>query len=112
MSDIKINTGEVRAIADRLDSKKEEIISVYRSRLLPLLKSTEECLKVSSLSYDEVFNSFDSVFNTLDHRMTELTSILKNKIIPEYENSASAISSAFNNTFAEEMRSILSQMRK
>jgi len=112
MSDIKINTSEVRAIADRLDSKKEEMLNVYKSRLIPLLKSSEECLKVSNLSYDEVINSFDSVFNSLDQRMSELTNVLKNKIIPEYENAANAISNSFNNTFAEEMRSILSTMTK
>ena len=112
MSDIKINTNEVRAIANRLDSKKEEMLNVYKSRLVPLLKSSEECLKVSNLSYDEIINSFDNVFNSLDQRMTDLTSVLKNRIIPEYENAANAISNSFNNSFAEEMRSILSQMRK
>ncbi len=112
MSDIKINTSEVRTIANRLDSKKEEMMNTYKNRLVPLLKSSEECLKVSSLSYDEVISSFDSVFNTLNQRMTELTDILKNKIIPEYENSANVISQSFNNNFAEEMRSILSSMTK
>ena len=112
MSDIKINTSEVRAIADRLDSKKEQIMNVYKNKLIPLIESSEDCLKVSSLSYDEVINSFNSVFNSLDQRMNELTSVLKNKIIPEYENAAGVIRNSFNNTFADEMRSILSSMTK
>ncbi len=112
MSDIKINTSEVRAIADRLDSKKEQIMNVYKNKLIPLIESSEDCLKVSSLSYDEVINSFNSVFNSLDQRMNELTNVLKNKIIPEYENAAGAIRNSFNNTFADEMRSILSNMTK
>ena len=112
MSDIKINTSEVRAIADRLDSKKEQILNVYKNRLIPLIQSSEDCLKVSNLSYDEVIDSFNSVFNALDQRMNELTNVLRNKIIPEYENAASAIRNSFNNNFADEMRSILSNMKK
>jgi uncharacterized protein YukE len=110
--DININTAEVRAIANSLSSKKEELNNIYRSRLAPLLRSIDEYLRVSGLSYDEVVSSFDNVFNSLDQRMGDLSGILINKIIPEYENAAAAINNSFNNTFANEMRTVLATMKK
>ena len=84
--------------------------NTYASKVQPLLKSIEECLTVSGVSYDEIISSFDGVFNGLDKNLSNLYSALNDKIIPQYEESMSVVTRIFNNDFASELRSVLSRM--
>ena len=107
---ISIDIEKVREVARGIDSKREEMHNTYASKVQPLLKSIEECLTVSGVSYDEIISSFDGVFNGLDKNLSNLYSALNDKIIPQYEESMSVVTRIFNNDFASELRSVLSRM--
>ncbi len=108
--DIQVNTAEMRRIASNIDTKKNEILDIYNNKVKPILESSQDCLKVSGLSYDSVVSSFNNVFNTLNEQLSSLTDALTTKIIPKYEESSNAVASMFNNEFAEQMNSTLSVM--
>ncbi len=107
---ISIDIEKVREVARGIDAKREEMHNTYASKVQPLLKSIEECLTVSGVSYDEIINSFNGVFNGLDRNLSNLYSALNDKIIPQYEESMSVVTRIFNNDFASELRSVLSKM--
>ena len=85
-------------------------MNTFTSKILPVLNSSEECLKVSGLNYEEVQKSFNDVFNKLDGRLTDLSRALTDKIIPGYENASDVIRQMFNTEFAEELQKALSIM--
>ena len=109
---IKINTEEVKKIASNIDARRNEIEEIYKNKIVPMLKSSEDCLEVSGLSYDEVISSFDNLFNSLDSQLNGLTSDLTTKVIPKYENSSFVVNKMFNKEFADKMRETLTVINK
>lgn len=99
-------------IAQNIDTRRQEIYDVYKTQIVPILKSSEECLSVSGLNYDDVIKSFENVFNSLNTQITDLYKALTDKIIPNYENTSNIIRQLFNSEFAEELSGILSTMNE
>lgn len=107
-----VNKDGIIQIAQNIDSRRQDIMDVYKSKILPILQSSSECLSVSGLDYEDVIKSFDNVFNSLDTQITDLYRALTDKIIPSYENSSNIIRQLFNSEFAEELSKILSIMNQ
>lgn len=105
-----VKTDEIRQIANNINSKREEINGVFKTDVLPVLNSSEDCLKVSGLNYDEVINAFNNLFNSLDGQLNNLTDVLINKVIPSYENVSEVIKKYFNADFAEQMSKAIATM--
>ena len=101
---IVVNTEGIREVALNIDKKRQEIINIFNQDINNILNLSENCFKVSGLNYSDVKSSFNSVFNQLDERLSALTKVLNEKIIPMYENSSNNIRSMFNNNFAEDMK--------
>lgn len=113
MSDrIVVDVEGMREVAAAIDTKRQEIFNTYVSDVGSVLNLSRECFKVSGLDYDSVKSSFDNVFNSLDERLSSLSGALTNRIIPKYENSSRSISTMFNQTFADQMRSTMSIMNE
>ena len=110
--DVKINTTEMRNIADNIRGWNEEIWSIVVQKVRPILESSKDCLTVSGLSYDEVITSFNNVFDTLDNQLSSLSEVLTNKIIPKYEQSENVVANMFNKDFAAEMTKLMGEMNK
>ena len=109
---IFVDTDAIRVVAKNIDDKRQEIDTIYKNRMIPVLQQCAEYLKVSGLNYDDVSSSFNKVFESLNNQLNELTGALTEKIIPSYENASSIIKQAFNNEFAEELKTALNIMNK
>ncbi len=107
---IVVKTEEIRQIAQNINAKREEIKNVYSANVLPILNSSEECLKVSGLNYEEVLQSFNSLFNSLDAQLNSLSDVLVNKVIPGYENVSDVIKKLFNSTLADQISQAMTKM--
>ncbi len=108
--DIRVNTQEVQNAVNNIDAKKAQMLEIYRTKILPTLQSSEDYLKVSGLSYDEIVASFNQLFGSLDNQLGDFTSTVNNKVIPKYQASANIVSQMFNSEFADQMQDIISQM--
>ena len=78
---VLVKTEDIRLIAKNIDTKREEINTIYKNEVLPVLNSSEDCLKVSGLKYDDVSNSFNNLFNSLDEHLGKLSKVLVEQII-------------------------------
>ena len=88
-----VNSQELIAIAKSIESKKEQIINIYKTEVLPALESSESCLAVAGLNYSELINAFNKVYNGIDSQISSLTNVLINKIAPNYDAIALSIKS-------------------
>ena len=107
-----VKTDEIRQIAQNISTRREEIKNVYTTDILPILNSSEECLKVSGLNYEEVLQSFSSLFNSLDTQLNSLSDVLINKVIPNYDGVSDVIKRLFNTTLADQMSQALTKMNE
>ena len=105
-----VKADDIRLIAKNIDSKREEINTIYKNEVLPVLNSSEDCLKVSGLKYDDVSSSFNNLFNSLDEHLSKLSKVLVEKIIPGYEASSAVIKQYFNSQFAEQLTAAMAKM--
>lgn len=109
---INIDTTQVSNIATNINKRRVEISEIYHNKILPILKTSEDCLKVSGLSYDEVVTSFNTVFDSLNEKLNNLTDDLNTKVIPQYESSATVVSRMFNDEFADKVREAMAIMNQ
>ena len=98
-----INIEDLKAINTSLKSDVDKIDALYTNTVQTALTNCQEDLKVSGLNYDEVQTSFKNLFTSLSAQLNELTNAMDNKIIPQYEATASSIVKLFNQDFANEM---------
>ena len=108
--DIRVNTNSIQNVSNNIDTKREEMLEIYRTQILPALQSSKEYLNVSGLSYDEVIASFNALFGSLDSQLGNFTDTLNSKVIPKYLTSANIVNQLFNKEFADEMGNILTKM--
>lgn len=104
---ISVDYGGLRQAAASIESKKEELMGIYNNDIKTVIESSKQCIVTSGLNFDQVDASFKTTFTNLDQRLTELTRVLVEQIIPNYENLSDEIRRAFNNDFATQMSSLL-----
>lgn len=108
--DIRVNTHEIQDVSNSIDAKRAQMLEIYRTQILPALKSSQDYLKVSGLSYDELIATFNALFGSLDSQLGNFTNALNTKVLPKYQSSEAIVSQLFNSDFAKEMASIMAKM--
>lgn len=98
---------ELRMAAIDIKNKRDSIMNAYESTIKKILNQSEECIKEAGQDYNEVTSNFKNLFSSFDASITELTDVLTNKIIPNYEDLIENINNSFNHKFASEMKRIL-----
>ena len=112
MNNTYVRTEDMKIVASNINSKREEISKIFKTKLLPILETSKECLNVSGLNYDDVIKSYENLFNSLDTQLNKLTDALVNQIIPSYNESSQIITKMFNSDFAKNMQDALTMMNK
>ena len=105
-----VNTDELKEVAININTKREEISSLYKNSITKILTESKDAIAVSGVNYDEFITKFGKTFEALDERLEELSSVLTNKIIPNYDEINVQIKSAFNNDFANQMNELVSKL--
>ena len=109
MSSLQVNTAELRAIAQRLLVEKDEVESIYNNKVKGIIDASKEAIVVSKLDFDDVSKQFQLAFSNLSNYLQELSNALTTKVISQYENLDSNVTTSFNTDFANEMRDILNK---
>ena len=107
MQETKISIEELKHIANNMEQKKEDIKEIYQAKVCSILKNGR-LNKINNITeYDEIELDLKKQFEEFDSNMTELIEVLKNKIIPEYENLSDEIKNLFKNKLSKELKDLL-----
>ena len=106
-TDTYISLDALKGIASSLQSQKDQISQSFNGDILPAIKASADCFKVSGLNLNEIVSSFSTTFNNVNSNLNDLINILNNTVIKNYSDTADAIRQNFNVTFANQLRSIL-----
>lgn len=106
MGNLTVSVDDLKGVSQRLITEKDELVSIYNNKVKSILEASKEAIVASSLDFNDVSQQFKSAFDNLASNLTDLSSALSTKIIPEYENLGSSIANAFNKDFADKMRDI------
>ena len=102
-----ISLDSLKEISSSLQSQKDQISQSFNGEILPAIKASADCFKVSGLNMNEIITSFSSTFNNVNSSINDLVNILNNTVIKNYSDTAYAIRQNFNVTFANRLREIL-----
>ena len=105
-----ISTEGLKEIANNINAKREEFAALYKNSITNVLIESKEAIAVSGVNYDDFISKFGKTFETLDARLGELSEVLVNQIIPNYDNLNGQIKNIFNKNFADEMNGILGKL--
>ena len=111
-NNVVVSTEEIRLIANNLISEKDEIIDLYNESLKDILDTSELELANSNTEIRNIIEEVKKLFTQFDNNITDLTNLLTNKIIPNYEDLTGEIKTLFNKTFASEMNNLLNIDKK
>ncbi len=106
-----IKTADIKQVANNIDKKRDEIYNVYKESILTILNNSQDILKVSGLTYDELIASFNELFTNLDNQLSGLVRFLTNNVITSYEKSSDAIARNFNQKLADQVSKAMAAMR-
>ena len=101
-----VDIDKLKIMANNIDIRRDEIMTLYKMKIRPLMEFSRESIKdnISIIEIDKIFNA---LFKELNTRLSELIVILDKDIIPNYEDLSSDIKELFNNQFASKMESLL-----
>lgn len=105
-----VSADDLRQVAANLQTKKEEILNVYNSKVKAVMEESKEAIVISGLNFDEFNEQFRKAFVNLSDRLDSLSNALTTQIIPQYENLNMSIKKAFNVDFANQMTEILKSL--
>ena len=83
---VLVDVTELKRVAESIASRRDELMNIYYSMIRPVMQSSKECIDVSGVDFDEIDEIFNNIFNKASNRISDLSNILTNKIIPNYEN--------------------------
>ena len=106
-NNVVVSTDQLRLVAKSLIAEKTEIIDLYNKSLKDILLTSELELKNSKESIREISEELNKLFSEFDNNMTDLTSLLANKIIPEYQNLSVDLKELFSKNFGSELTDLL-----
>ncbi len=107
-----VSTEDLKAVANSLNTKKNEITNIYNTKVKPVMEQSKEAITVSGLNFDEFNRQFSNAFTSLANEIGSLSNALTTKIIPNYNDLSQSIRNAFNNDFANQMNTILAALKK
>ena len=110
MNQTNIDIAALKTVSTNMNAKKEEIYSIYRNKIKPLISESTKPLAKNGLSPDALNRDFLALFDKFNNSMSFFIDTLDNKIIPEYENLSSDLSSLFNKDFNDKMSSLLDSL--
>ncbi len=102
-----ISLDSLKEISSSLSTQKDQISQCYKGEILPAIKASADCFKVSGLNMNEIVTTFNNTFNGVNTNLNNLINTLNNTVIKNYSETAYAIRQTFNQTFANQLREIL-----
>ena len=111
-NNVVVSTEDIRLVANNLISEKDEILDLYNESLKDILDTSELELANSNTEIRIIIEEIKKLFTQFDNNITDLTNLLTNKIIPDYENLTGEIKTLFNKSFASEMNNLLNIDKK
>lgn len=107
-----VSIEELEQIALNLQNKKNTMLNIYDTDIKEILYESNFCLEESGQDYEVIKKELDRLFLSFDAKITDLLSVLVNKIIPSYVDLSLGVQKSFNDEFANEMQSLLNLERK
>ena len=107
MSTITINSEQITSIANGLKSKGEQILTQYKDTCESALQMSTGCLQMTGLDTEQFFKGLESVYTKLNERVEALSEFLINSVAADYDALSQAITSSFNNDFANEFSALI-----
>lgn len=104
---VLVRTEELKVITNNIIQEKNDILDLYTESLVDILTTSEIKLTNYSKEVNEVSKELKKLFSELDTNVTDLTNVLLNKIIPNYENLSTEIKALFGNNFADKLTQLL-----
>lgn len=104
---VLVRTEELKVITNNIIQEKNDILDLYTESLVNILTTSEIKLTNYSKEVNEVSKELKKLFSELDTNVTDLTNVLLNKIIPNYENLSTEIKALFDNNFADKLTQLL-----
>ena len=105
-----ISTSGLQEIATNINTKRDEISSLYKNSITKIINESKDAISISGLNFDDFVQKFGNTFEALDTRLAELSEVLVNQIIPNYDELNVQIKQAFNQDFATQMTEILKKL--
>jgi hypothetical protein len=105
-----INTSNLQDVAKNINTKRDEILSLYKNSITKILNESKDAISISGINFDDFLSKFGKTFEALDSRLGELSEVLVNQIIPNYDELNMSIKEVFNKQFADEMNNILKNL--
>lgn len=105
-----VSTEGLKEIANNINTKRDEIATLYKNSITKVLTESKDAISISGINFDEFLSKFGKTFETLDTRLGELSNVLVNQIIPNYDEINVQIKQIFNQDFANQMNDILNKL--
>ena len=105
-----VSTEELKQVSKNLADKKNQISEIYNLKLKNIMEESKDAIIASGLDFNDYKQSLGVAFSKIENKLDELSNVLSNQIIPQYENLDAYIGRAFNNEFASEMSAILREL--
>lgn len=102
-----VNTSNLREVASSIIAKKDEIMDIYNNSIIKLVTESEAKLTNKESEIIDIEESLKKLFLQFDTNVAELTYLLTNKIIPNYDNLSNDVKSLFNDKFANRLNDLL-----
>lgn len=106
-----VSLENLKNAATKLEKQRANIINTYNKKVVPVLDSSKECLKVSGVNTEETKAQFDSVYNNLNKQLKGLVNLLNNQVLPNYTELVEVLRSLFNNDFASKFQELINGMK-
>ena len=88
---VLVRTEELKVITNNIIQEKNDILDLYTESLVDILTTSEIKLTNYSKEVNDVSKELKKLFSEFDTNVTDLTNVLLNKIIPNYENLSTEI---------------------
>lgn len=111
MATTSVSIDSLKEAATKLEKQRSNIMNTYKKKVVPVLDSSKECLKVSGVDTEETKASFNNVYNNLNKKLEKLVSVLNDKVIPNYSELVDILRDLFNKEFAAEFQNLINGMK-
>ena len=107
MENTKISIEELKKVVNNIEKKKDEINKLYETDIKKNILLIYKNINKSNNSYDTIEEDLKKGFHAFDNNMNELIQLLKNIIIPNYEDLSNELIFLFDKQFAKEIEKLL-----
>ena len=111
MATTSVSIDSLKEAATKLEKQRSNIMTTYKKKVVPVLDSSKECLKVSGVDSEETKTNFNKVYDNLNKELEKLVSVLNDKVIPNYSELVDILRDLFNKDFATEFQNLINGMK-